>query len=364
MKIKLFLSGLLIAIVCSSLFYIYKQYTMEEKFQWSATVSAPREYPIRVLSGFIMSDNYSQGLDFGICNAGWGYANRKNAGSGKKELPDSLMVLWLSFAEKKFYRGEFELPREKIRHYMKEGFMSESRDGPVKDTYETFVVGLAPEGRVAVWLADGGQTRQVELARFQAREETGLDYRNVPEDHRHIFRPDYIPSVMNNEMIIKPEIKERIASHGYPPPEVYDSYAKRYPWTPEIRLPAGSKVTWNFMEMCNGENEFSLTDTMTLKEQRAIPYVFRIHWENQAGKDFGTWIVFSKDSLYWKKFSKGGHDYLPLDFAESEIRKVFLQDIKEDITFKLVLDIYSSQNGVKIFLEQEERIFPINEFVD
>lgn len=364
MKIKLVLSGLVIAIIYSTILYSCKPNRMEEKFEWSATLSAPSEYPIKVLSGYIMSDTYSLGLNWSVINQGWGNGSGTIASSGKKNLPDTLLLLWLSVAEKKFYRGEFELPREKILHYMNEGFMARYRDSQQKETYNTFVVGLAPEGRVTVWLADGSRRRQIEIARFRAEEEARINPEFVPKDDLYIFKPDYIPSVMRNEKIMKPEIKERIASHGYPPPEIYDSYAKRYPWKPEVRLPAGSKVTWYLMKMCNGEREFSLTDTMTMKEQRAIPYAFRIHGKNQGGEDFGIWIVFTKDSLYWKKFSNNGSEYLPLDFAESEIRSTFQQRIKENVPSKLVLDIYSSQYGVKIFLEQEGEIFPVNEFID
>lgn len=363
MKTRLLISGLIITIFGGLVFNACNLNRMEEKFEWSATLSAPSEYPIKVLSGYIMSDTYSQGLNWSVINQGWGNGSGTIASSGKKNLPDSLLLLWLSVAEKKFYRGEFELPREKILHYMNEGFMATHYDSQRKETYNTFVVGLAPEGRVVVWLSDGGR-RQVEIARFRAGEETGINPEFVPKDDLYIFKPDYIPSVMRNEKIMKPEIKERIASHGYPPPEIYDSYAKRYPWTPEVRLPAGAKVTWYLMRMCNGENEFSLTDTMTFRETRGIPFLSLIRWENPEGETYRTWIVFSKDSLYLKKYSRDGTNYLPLDFAESEIRRVFQQSIKEDIPSKLVLDIYSSQYGVKIFLEQEEQVFPINEFMD
>lgn len=337
---------------------------MEEKFEWSATLSAPCEYPMQVLSGCIMSDTYSQSFsNWGIINVGWGDGGGMIASSGKKEIPDSLLLLWLSFAEQKFYKGEFELPREKILHYMNKGFMDMDGNMQIKKTYNTFVVGLAAEGRVAVWLADGGQTRQFEIAHFQAMEETGINPEFVPEDDQYIFKPNYISFVMNNEKIMKPEIKERIALHGYPPPETYDYYTKKYLWDLDVRLPAGSVLTHFVMKMCNGEREFTLTDITGSKRSRAIPYLFLIYWKNQEGEEFRSWIVFSKDSLYWKKYSKSGSGYLPLDFAESEIRKLFQQKIKNDISFKMVLNIEPKREDIAIFLEQGTEVYLINEFV-
>jgi hypothetical protein len=101
---------LLFAVIISS--------CMEKKYEWSADISAPREYPIEVYTGAVGGAFFSQ--MGGFTNAGWG-----NAGSVdyiKAPLPDRLDMTWLSYVDDKFYTGDWKLPTEKIQELFDEGF--------------------------------------------------------------------------------------------------------------------------------------------------------------------------------------------------------------------------------------------------
>ena len=76
---------------------------MEKKYEWSASISAPREYPVEVYTGAAGGYFFSQ--MGGFRNSGWG-------GSGsinfiKAPLPDKLDMTWLSYVDDKFYTGEW-----------------------------------------------------------------------------------------------------------------------------------------------------------------------------------------------------------------------------------------------------------------
>ena len=113
-----------IIILWSTIFSSCQEQKMEEKFDWSGTLSAPQEYPIEVYKGSLKTNDYSQHFkNWGIINTGWGnQGGTVVAGPEKKLVPNSLEITWLSFAENKFYDGKFELPKEKITALFKEGY--------------------------------------------------------------------------------------------------------------------------------------------------------------------------------------------------------------------------------------------------
>lgn len=363
-------------IICLLLILIFNsclQKKMKEKFDWSATISAPMEYPVQVLNGYISSEDFQQGLDFGIVNKGWGNSGGTMlVGPDTKHIPDSLMILWLSLAEKKIYKGEFKLPEKKILSLFEKGFMDAHFKSQQKATYDTFVIGLGPGGRVVIWLGNANGNMQVEVARFQAEEEKDINSALVPEGDKYIFEPDYISFTMDNELVITPEVRERIGSHGYPNPDLYDSFLKKYNWIPEIRLPKNCKLTYLEFEMCNGEREFSIADVekdfamtnnVLQEKNRAIPYLFFINWIDQDDIRYTSRIVFTKDQLYWHKYKNGALKYLPLDFSESEIRKNFLSKIDKQLSLKIVFDIRPTEENIIITLQQIDKFLPIKEEV-
>ena len=262
----------------------------KEKFEWTGTISAPEEYPMEVYDGAIIARDFTYGFDaiWGTQNTGWGNEGGLMIGSTTQmEAPDSLNFTWLSIVEKKFYTGTWKLDKEKIARLFREGYINDMNNK--KETYSRIKVGLAPKGRVVVWLSGAGF--QTEVGAYQAHDTT-ITQSMAYENAKYMFRPDYIAHTLNNEMIMKPEIKARIARFGYPDMNIYETYRKRYNWHPEIHLPDGGKATTFYYNYLNGEEENRFGEELVTNPyaSRALPKYITLIWESKEGKKNGLEI--------------------------------------------------------------------------
>jgi hypothetical protein len=338
---------------------------MKKEYEWSADISAPREYPIEVYTGAVGGYFFSQ--MGGFTNAGWG-----NAGSVnfiKAPLPDSFDMTWLSYVDDKFYTGEWKLPTEKIQQLFDEGFYSKIGEKVVTEPYKYINIGFAPKGMVIVWVAGNG--RQVEVARFQAHE-TVINPKLITEDEKYMFRKDYAKDELNNDFVISKDLREQIQQHGYPSPVAYEAYREKYLWKPKVILPEGSKITSMYIKMCNGDIEDPLDREIGM-EYRAIPFNFEIYWSIGSGKksqEFVSRISFTKDQEYWAKYLKpgGGEDEMPVDFSINEIRELFKKHIDKNKSTQMIIKInpngeVKSQRVTDLYIEQEGKKYEIKEKV-
>lgn len=336
-----------IIILFSTIISSCQEQKMEEKFDWSGTLSAPQEYPIEVYKGALKSSDFTQYFkNWGIINTGWGnQGGTMVVGPDQKSVPNSLEITWLSFAENKFYDGQFDLPKERIASLFKEGYTDPVTNE--KETYKNIVIGLAPKGTVVVWLLSTGI--QTEVARFKARE-TQIDIESVSGDDRYMFDKSYTASVLADPMIIRPEIKEKLNAEGYPPATVYETYEKKYSWSPKLELP-NEQATFFAFEMCNGEKEFN--GSINFKEtNRAIPYLFFINWKDNTGQKYTAWLALTKEANYWKKYKNGGISKLPLDFEKSEIKKVFEEKLDTKSVSEIIAKVNNDNTDVILAIKQ------------
>ncbi len=244
---------------------------IEEKYDWSATLSAPEEYPIEVYKGEIIADDFRQFLKgFGTIDKGWGENGPMVViGPDYKNLPDSLTISWRSLIEKKNYSGKWALPTNEIKEYFKTGFVNP--DNNKKETYNSFVIGLAPKGNVVVWLS--GASKQFEVASFKAQE-TVINSSNLDEDEKYLFSQEYYDITLRNIEKEKPEIYQKIKANSLPIPEIYEKIRTKFLWKPEVLLP---DVTYNLKEVTittfSGELEVLFDDELLANnyEERKIP---------------------------------------------------------------------------------------------
>ena len=337
-----------IIIICSTLFSSCQEQKMEEKFDWSGTLSAPQEYPIEVYKGSLKTSDFTQHFkNWGIINTGWGnQGGTMIVGPDKKAVPATLEISWLSFAENKFYEGKFDLPKEKLTALFKQGFID-----PItkeKETYKNIVIGLAPKGTVVVWLLSTGI--QTQVARFKAHE-TQIDIESVSSDDRYMFDKSYAASVLADPMIIRPEIKEKLNAEGYPSATIYEAYEKKYSWSPKLELP-NEQATFFAFETCNGEKEFSGSADNFKNSNRAVPYLFFINWKDNTGQKFTAWLALTKDENYWKKYKNGGISKLPLDFEKSEIKSVFEEKLDTKSASEIIARVNNENTDVSLVIKQ------------
>lgn len=352
----------IIIIVTTALIIILNSY-MEKKYEWSADISAPREYPIEMYTGAVGGVYFSHML--GFRNGGWG-----NAGSVDfitTELPDRIDLTWLSYVDNKFYTIDSELPTEKIKQLFEEGFYSKRGEEVVTEPYKYINIGLAPKGMVVVWVAGVGQ--QVEIARFQAHETT-IDPRVITEDEMYMFRKDYAKRSLTYDGTISKYVKEQLDKYGYPPAEVYESYREKYLWKPKVILPEGCKITSVYMKMCNGEKEDTY-DSLIEQKQRAIPFMIEVFWtvgNSKKQQKFISRIKFTRDEKIWADDFEHGvrENEMPVDFRQTEIRTLFKENVDKNKPVELVIKIdpnvkLESKKGVDLYLEQGGKQYHIHE---
>ncbi|MBZ4041642.1 DUF2931 family protein [Flavobacterium hibisci] len=337
---------------------------IEKKYEWSAAISAPREYPVEVYTGAVGGYFFSH--MGGFSNSGWGGATGDT--DIKAELPERIDLTWLSYVDNKFYTIDSELPIEKIKQLFEEGIYSKTGDEVVTEPYTYINIGLAPKGMVVVWIAGAGI--QVEVARFQAHETT-IDPRVITEDEKYMFRKDYSKDRLKNDFVISKYVEEQLNKYGYPPAEVYESYREKYLWKPKVILPEGCKIISVYMKMCNGEKEDPY-DRPIEQKQRAIPFMIEIFWTVGNGKKqqkFVSRIAFTKDIEFWNIYLQDERvdDQMPVDFYKNEIRKLFKEHIDKNKSAEMVIKIDPTQTEddswvTDFYIKQEEKKYNLNQF--
>jgi hypothetical protein len=267
----------------------HKKYTMD-KFDWSHTLSAPKNYPMRIYQATLKGlrpEDYSASYGmWGIVNEGWGEESGSVAvGPELKAVPDSLLITWLSLRENKFYTGSFKLPREQMIRLFDEGFYE--YDLRARDTYTDILVGMAPGGVVVVWLT-GGQVR-TEVARFQT-EETTIDKTMVNSNNKDMFKDGYVDFVLNNRKIEKAPI----------PFGLWDTYREKYSWRPQLVLEKGSRIAETWMTMYNGEKEHVFVQDPRHEDyqKRALPQYIGFTWRNENGVKYYGKVFFDEEEIF------------------------------------------------------------------
>jgi hypothetical protein len=197
------------------------------RFDWLASASAPRNYPMKIISGTFYYHNDKGGLyipEVSSINAGWGVSSGVHVvGEEFKALPDRLDIRFFSYAENKMYHGSFDLPYEKILMLFKEG-VAQDKDNP---RFQKIVAGIAPGGAVAVW-AMGSETREVFFGKADAYEGTLTDSLNNTVDEGE-EREDYVNRALQD--CLTPEQITDIKKNGIPF-GLWDRYRKQYHWQP------------------------------------------------------------------------------------------------------------------------------------
>ncbi len=150
---KILIPLLLITLVASC----QNKKNMNKEYEWRVSINAPKKFPATIyyasLGGVEMRRD-------GTIDSGWGISGSDS--EGMKTLPKTLNLIWLSYVENQFYKGNFKLDQEKIKQVFDEGFLKSLRTGITRFHDFHFVINVAPGGTVAVWMKGlGGFQREV-----------------------------------------------------------------------------------------------------------------------------------------------------------------------------------------------------------
>ncbi|MBZ4044763.1 DUF2931 family protein [Flavobacterium hibisci] len=180
-----------------------------EKFEWLAAAGASEEYPMEIVSGgFIASDNSTQWIPSGeVLKAGWGNGNGVwVVGDELRKVPERMVLTWLSYAENKFFTGEFDLPQEKMYELFKKNYGKGIHpDGSGFDLkFSELTVGIAPKGLITLWMSGFAQ---VEIGTYQAHETT-IEWKKF---YRGEAKREVVIKSYQNDML--PFVQDEIAQN-------------------------------------------------------------------------------------------------------------------------------------------------------
>ncbi|MBF0304639.1 MAG: DUF2931 family protein [Alphaproteobacteria bacterium] len=300
-----------------------------ESFKWLPTESAPREFPMEIVEAqLIFSDGTFIYMPSNkIINNGWGKIGSTHIGGQElMQVPQTLSITWFSYAEDKFYSGKFSLPQANMYELFRRGLTSPIDRKAI--TYSRIVVGMAPEGWVSIWLAAQGVT--LEVATFKA-EQANFEWAHFKRNS-DILREEYVSRMLKSTL--SSEQVSMISERGVPA-GLYEIYATRYSWSPEVNGSILLRRMW--IEALNGEVEHVQFPATRLRTSRAVPLHFDVDWTSASKRRLNAQIELDEEEAM-KAFDKmnrlGG---------------------KEEM--KLRLDIGDEDTDIDIFLAKENFIF-------
>ncbi|MFB9078704.1 DUF2931 family protein [Flavobacterium procerum] len=236
-----------------------------EKFEWLANVGADLTAPMEVVHGdFTDSKGESQWIPSGeyLGNNRWEDGGGIYVvGNEKRRIPERMSITWFSYAEDKFYTGDFELPQKKIYDLFKKDYGTYKNDNGTEseNKYSTFLLGIAPKGLVTLWISG---CAVIEIGTYQAHE-TQMNWNDFHKGDKSVLLEVYRKQM---PLFVQEEIKQNKISNEY-----YKNRLKRYHYTIVVNNP-DFKIYDYSLHFINHENYYIynngldfLTDTTNTK---------------------------------------------------------------------------------------------------
>ena len=307
------------------------------KFDWRATESAPKNYPMKILSGSLGYHDKSGSLyvPSGVTlYNGWGKGRSSHiVGEDFKPLPDRLSITFFSYTENQFYKGKFDLPYDKILALFNKGFYSPLHDKDI--TYDRIVTGVAPGGYVTVWL--WGYEKRIEVFHGQA-EKADIEWGKFT-NATHISREENIRLILD-ESLKTPEAIETLKKNGVPL-GLWESYSKRYNWKPVFSGIDLRDKRIGLINYLNGEQDYidyPLNEDVE-KSTRAIPRYMEFIMTRKGKKALLIEITFNEETIV-KLFEKLSNDNQPLELL-------------------LTMDVVSGKQNISVALRNDKETAPL-----
>jgi len=300
----------------------------KSKFDWLASNSAPAGCPMRIIMGdFHFRGGGSLYIPPASLHGGWGApASVHVVGADEKPLPDRMTIVFYSYLEDKLYRGDFQLPYERIAKLFAEGYRSYDYRTPPHITFERLIAGVAPGGSVAVWVDGIGREQEVFFGRAQ---EFDGDWHQITGMPPHVNREENRVRSLNQAVTTDP-MTERFIENV--PIDVWETYRAPYAWRPvfaDVPMPLVS-VVYNYF---NGER-YELPVSMDAEMQK-LPRPIPKHidfFSKIPGEDAKVWFQYDFDEAEITRAFKAVGD------GKEPIELVFRRAVRESAsTFEVVL---------------------------
>lgn len=332
----MYIKSIIISLILLLLIDCKEMNNNENTYPYEVSATASVQYPMEVHMGYLLNEKkeFICGVPkTGALEAGW-QGDASTGGQGGIEIPAYLYLTYVSYAEKKFYTVEGELPSEKILETLKKGYerYDSGLDGTLQETYKTITIGMAPGGVIVVWLS--GIRNRKEIARLQAKE-TFVDvnefFNNPFELNQQQFFDSWYDIAVSDS--IRQEIKEKGIPYG-----LWDRYRDKYKYRFVLNPYNGKDYfTYIYSVGYNGETEETLEieNSKTEYKEKGIPYK-----NSFIFKDYSTEIIFNDIEMLevFKQF-KDKYPHSPMDIVITPTfmyndMKISVKCEKEEIPLK------------------------------
>ncbi len=317
-----------------------------EKYEWRPTACAPKYNPMQIHKGRLLYENgESIYIPSGhTLHQGWGKIGPTHVvGEDLKPAPVKLEITWISYLERKFYTGNFDLPSEKINKLFKEGYIN--RLGK-KDTYGRINIGLIPGGEVVVWMMGNGWSKEIGIFKASETEVSIKEFSPYAE----LSMEEFIDSVLEEDF--KDEVKAKMNPDSIPFGK-WNAYRKKFEWKPSVAFKKEGKLEEIRITFFNGESLYTIGSNKILDQFQnyAIPDHIRMEWTDQNNNQYGTRIYFEENEIHtvFEKMYEKSKDVptelmLTIDKYNSDIT-IALQNASESIDIKKArIKVYETSN--------------------
>ncbi len=247
-------------------------------YPWLASACAPEAFPVRLMEGrfLVGAETIAQVPRSVSLHNGWGEAGLVSLGLQRSTpLPERLTITWFSLAEDRFYGADFDLPIDKLATLFDSGFVHPETGAA--SCWSTILIGMAPGGRLALWLTGGGLA--VELCRAMVPVQP-FPWALMPASEG-FERADYVHTHLLR--ILGAERLEQLRNHPIDP-EVWDRRQARRRWGLEW---IGAATDASVRLRCrNAEREhldgFAKAPVVPAR-LRGLPESMVLRWSDKAG---------------------------------------------------------------------------------
>ena len=277
----------------------------ETKFDWKATESAPKYFPMEIIKGdFHAPDGYSLYVpNKKLISDGWGSGVSSHlVGPDLKSLPDRLKITFYSYVDDKFYHGDFELPYDEILRLFQQGYYSPKEE--TRTTYFEIIAGVAPGGQVTVWLGGIDSTKEVFTGQAQ---ETKLEWTKITEN-TDLTRKEYRDEMIEYSRKEMDERERNMLNQKGVPTGLWSGYRKQFQWEPTFTGQKPPELI-DLIKYYNGEEGYLLypLEVDNQNKTRPVPKELHFVWALTDDKKRLFEVYFDEEEIFeaFEKLAKG-----------------------------------------------------------
>jgi len=285
------------------------------KYEYRASGNAPLLFPTELVAGSFICEDLST-MDIPVSSpfeGKWGATILTHPSPEKfNPAPKFILISWLSLVEKKFYAVADELPQEQIAT-----LLAEKNEETKKPKYNTLIAGMAPYGKLAIWLSGNGIT--TEVAWLQGKE-ISMEMKDF-KPKSELSKEKYA----ENELADCKEALKNFQKNGSPTPTLFENYMQKFNY---CITPKFNNANFESIELYyyNGELNTIKTNEYDSVMMRAKPSKIVLNWnvgKTRYGGYFWTDEIKIMDAFkncYGNDVQKEGEFIIQVEESHDQFR--------------------------------------------